>query len=313
MSGLDCTPIAFSCVRIHRLDRHSGEGSTLDATARSLLGRRHPPRSYILRRGTIEREQIAPGSDVMRQIHLAADVESLAADTAAFIAERIATVLENADRFSLVLSGGNTPRKTYQQLAARAGEVDWSRVHLYWGDERCVPHTHPDSNYRMANEMLISKIPLPGSNIHPMECNPTPEDGAHSYEQSLHREFPGAAFPHFDLILLGLGGDGHTASLFPGTDALQERERWVVANRVEKLNTWRLTLTLPVLNAAAAVVFLVAGSGKADILKEILEGTQKRYPAQLVQPDEGTVHWFLDQAARTSLGHSEAVGRGNSA
>jgi 6-phosphogluconolactonase len=237
----------------------------------------------------------------MRKVHISQDAGCLAAEAAAFIRSYVTHVLDNESRCSLVLSGGNTPRRTYQELSTRADELDWSRVHIYWGDERCVPHAHPDSNYRMAYETLLSKVPLPGSNIHPMACDPTPEEGARAYEDSLRRLFPDADVPRFDLVLLGLGGDGHTASLFPGTRALDEEQHWVVANRVEKLDTWRLTLTLPVLNAARAVMFLAEGSEKSAILKEILEGSGASYPAQRIQPMDGSVHWFIDRAAGAEL------------
>ena len=237
----------------------------------------------------------------MRQIHIMLDSEHLAQEAASFIHHRIHEQLENAPRFSLVLAGGSTPVQTYKRLASISRPLDWSRVHFFWGDERCVPHDHPDSNYRMALETLLCHLPVPFENIHSMSCSPTPEEGALSYEEVLHRFFPTAAVPCFDLILLGLGGDGHTASLFPGTRALNEDIRWVAANWVEKLDTWRLTLTLPVLNAAAAVAFLVQGSGKASIVRASLAEPPARLPAQLVSPGHGDVHWYIDRAAAAEL------------
>jgi 6-phosphogluconolactonase len=243
----------------------------------------------------------------MPQIHIAPDSEHLAQEAASFIHHRIHEKLEKVPQFSLVLAGGNTPVQTYQRLASMPTQLDWSRVHFFWGDERCVPHDHPDSNYRMALEMLLSHLPVPLENIHSMSCNPSPEEGARSYEDVLRRFFPAADVPQFDLILLGLGGDGHTASLFPDTRALDEHERWVAANWVEKLDTWRLTLTLPALNAAAAVAFLVQGSGKASIVQAALAGPPARLPAQHVSPEHGDVHWFLDRAAAAELPPGSAV------
>jgi len=235
------------------------------------------------------------------QIHTAQDPDSLAADAAAFIRRTIDRKLATGERFTLVLSGGNTPRRTYQQLADDAGSLDWSRVHFFWGDERCVPHDHPDSNFRMARETLLDALAVPAANLHPMDCAGSPQEGARSYQAELRAIFPVQPFPRFDFVLLGLGDDGHTASLFPGTAALQEHERWVVANHVEKLDAWRMTLTYPVLNASAAVAFLVEGPAKAGIVRQIIRGPQGRYPAQAIAPDGGELHWFLDRAASSGL------------
>jgi 6-phosphogluconolactonase len=249
----------------------------------------------------------------MNQVHISADARNLAEEAAAFVRQRIKEGLKARPRFSLVLSGGNTPRMTYRRLASSEGSIDWSKVDIFWGDERCVPHDHPDSNFRMARETLLSKLPVPAENIHPMGCDPTPEDGARSYEAELHQLFPKASRPRFDLVLLGLGGDGHTASLFPGTRALTETHHWVAANWVEKLDTWRLTLTLPVLNAARTIAFLVEGSGKASILRAVREGPAGRYPAQLIRPSGGEVHWFVDRDSGADLGHDDPVEAENSA
>lgn len=249
----------------------------------------------------------------MNRVHISEDAEGLAEAAAAFIQQRIIEGLKANPRFSLVLSGGNTPRKTYRRLVARAASIDWSKVDIFWGDERCVPHDHPDSNFRMARETLLSHLPVPPGNIHPMGCDPTPESGARAYEDQLRQRFPEAEPPRFDLVLLGLGGDGHTASLFPGTGALDETQRWVVANWVEKLDTWRLTLTLPVLNAARIVTFLVEGSEKADILKRILEGPRGRFPAQQIIPADGEVHWFIDRNSGAGLREGGSVGAAGSA
>jgi 6-phosphogluconolactonase len=177
---------------------------------------------------------------------------------------------------------------------------------FFWGDERHVPPTDGESNYRMAEETLLSKVPVPPGNVFRIPAeNPNADAAAAAYEQTLRTFFEVAAdkFPRFDLILLGIGPEGHTASLFPETAALREKSRLVVANWVEKLNTSRITLTLPVLNAARQVAFLVSGADKAPILREVLEGKGpgEKYPSKLVQPSDGKLIWFVDRAAASEL------------
>jgi 6-phosphogluconolactonase len=210
-------------------------------------------------------------------------------------------------RFTIALSGGSTPKSLYTLIAANASAtLPWDQMFFFWGDERHVPPDDPDSNYRMAKEALLSKIPIPPANIFPIPAeNPDANAAAYAYEQTLRRFFalaPGE-FPRFDLILLGIGPDGHTASLFPETAALQEKSRLVVANWVEKLKTSRITVTLPVLNAARCVAFLVSGTDKAAVLHEVLEGNApaEKYPSRLVQPSEGKLIWFVDRAAASEL------------
>jgi 6-phosphogluconolactonase len=210
-------------------------------------------------------------------------------------------------RFTIALSGGSTPRNLYTLIAANASAtLPWSQMFFFWGDERHVAPDNPDSNYRMAKEALLSKVPVPPANIFPVPAeNPDAAQAAEIYEQTLRRFFavaPGE-FPRFDLILLGMGPDGHTASLFPETPALQEKSRLVVANWVEKLGSSRITFTLPLLNAARRVAFLVSGTDKAAALHEVLEGSApaEKYPSRLVQPSEGKVIWFVDRAAASEL------------
>jgi 6-phosphogluconolactonase len=201
-----------------------------------------------------------------------------------------------------VLAGGSTPKATYGILARDYAErIDWSRVHVFFGDERNVPPDHEDANYRMAREALLDHVPIGG--VHRMRGELPPDEAAAAYEVELREFFGAEKLPRFDLILLGIGGDGHTASLFPETPALEVHDRWVVANPVPKLDTTRITLTVPVINAARSVVFLAAGKDKAEALKEILEGDAdpREYPAKLVQPLGGP-EWMLDRAAAGSLG-----------
>jgi 6-phosphogluconolactonase len=210
-------------------------------------------------------------------------------------------------RFTIALSGGSTPRNLYTLIAANASTtLPWSQMFFFWGDERHVPPDSPDSNYRMAKESLLSKVPIPPANIFPVPAeNPDAAQVAEVYEQTLRKFFavaPGE-FPRFDLILLGMGPDGHTASLFPETAALQEKSRLVVANWVEKLGGSRITFTLPLLNSARCVAFLVSGTDKAAALHEVLEGNAPadKYPSRLVQPSDGKLIWFVDRAAASEL------------
>jgi 6-phosphogluconolactonase len=210
-------------------------------------------------------------------------------------------------RFTIALSGGSTPKGLYTLIAANAGtSLPWDRIFFFWSDERHVPPDDPDSNYRMAKEALLSKAPIPEANIFRVPAeNPDAAAVAEAYELTMRKFFalsPGE-FPRFDVILLGLGPDGHTASLFPETAALQEKSRLVAANWVEKLKTFRITFTLPVLNAARCVAFLVSGTDKAPVLREVLEGIApgEKYPSKLVRPSDGKLIWFVDRAAASEL------------
>ena len=210
-------------------------------------------------------------------------------------------------RFSIALSGGSTPKSLYTLLATNGkASLPWDRMSFFFGDERHVPPTDPESNYRMAEETLLSKIPVAPANVFRIPAeNPDAAAVAETYEQILRKFFvlqPGE-FPRFDLILLGMGPDGHAASLFPGSAALQEKSRLVVANWVEKFKTTRITLTLPVLNAAHCVLFLVSGTEKAAALQAVLEGNAsgEQYPSKLVRPTDGRLIWLVDRAAASGL------------
>ena len=227
--------------------------------------------------------------------------EKLAEAAAREFAAKAAEAIEEHGRFAVVLAGGSTPKAMYGILARDYSDsIDWSKVHVFFGDERTVPPDHEDSNYRMAREALLDHIRV--GSVHRMRCELTPDEAAAAYEEQLREFFGSEELPRFDLILLGIGGDGHTASLFPETPALEVRDRWVVANPVPKLDTIRTTLTIPVINAARSVAFLVAGEDKAEALKEILEGDAdpRKYPARLIQPPGGP-DWMLDRAAARPL------------
>ena len=214
------------------------------------------------------------------------------------VAERFVALANERDPFTVALSGGSTPHRTYEMLAEGPfrDRIPWDRVHVLWGDERCVPPDHADSNYRMTSEALLEKVPIPPGNVHRIEGEPEPERAAVRYEAVLKALLgPGS---RLDLVLLGMGTDGHTASLFPGTAALQEDERSAVAVYVQKLESWRVTLTLPTLNAARNVIFLVSGSGKAPVLARIRGG--EALPAALIRPTQGQLTWLIDRGAARS-------------
>jgi 6-phosphogluconolactonase len=210
-------------------------------------------------------------------------------------------------RFTIALSGGSTPKSLFNLLATNARTVlPWDRMFFFWGDERHVPPTDPESNYRMAEETMLSKIPVAAGNVFRIAAeNPDAAAAAESYEKTLQKFFalePGQ-FPRFDLILLGMGPDGHTASLFPSSAGLQEKSRLVIANWVDKFKTHRLTFTLSVLNAAACVAFLVSGTDKAPALHAVLESDApgEQYPSKLVRPTDGKLIWLIDRAAASQL------------
>ena len=213
------------------------------------------------------------------------------------------SAVQERGRFSVALSGGNTPRTVYSLLASEHKELPWDRIHVFFGDERHVPPDHPDSNFRMASESLLSKVPIPERNVHRIHAELDAEAAAAEYDQQLVNFFhlSNQGWPRFDLIFLGIGEDGHTASLFPGSKALSEESRRVAANWVEKFKTFRITLTFPVLNHAAEVVFLVSGASKAQIISEILRPGAQKYPAQSIQPENGRLLWLVDQDAGSLL------------
>jgi 6-phosphogluconolactonase len=238
------------------------------------------------------------------EIIVAPDLRELSREAAARFQRLAADRIAAAGRFSVALSGGSTPRALYRLLGEPPFHetIDWPRVHLFWGDERFVPPDHPDSNYRLAQEAFISTVPIPAGNVHPMPTEGSdPHAAAARYEETLRRFF--ASRPRFDLVLLGLGADGHTASLFPGSPALDEDGRLVVAVYVPKLDAWRLTLTPPALRSARHVMFLVSGLDKASVLREVMEGPYDphRLPAHLVRPETGELTWLVDEAAASLL------------
>jgi 6-phosphogluconolactonase len=209
-------------------------------------------------------------------------------------------------RFTVALSGGSSPIALFCRLAAEAPDagIDWCAVHVFWADERCVPPDHAESNFRLADELLLSKLPAPGAVIHRIQGEQSPDKAACQYEADLSASFPDEEIPVFDLLFLGVGSDGHTASLFPEMDLAHMTERKAVAVNVEKLRSYRVTLTLPVLCNARRTVFLVTGIGKAGIVGEILrDGEGSWYPASRVASMSANVTWLLDKAAAGEAKH----------
>ena len=237
------------------------------------------------------------------EVRVFADREELSRAAAAHVVS-LSRTAKASGRFALALSGGSTPGRFYSLLGAPPYRdvIDWPSVHLFWADERCVPPDHPESNFKLVRDALLSKVALPGGNIHRIIGEVGPERAARDYEETIRTFFGPALFPVFDLIVLGMGEDGHTASLFSGSPALRERSRTATAVVLEPPKPGRVTLTLPVFNRAAQILFLAAGRTKAAAVHEILEdGNPKQYPAGRVQPDRGRVTWMIDREAASLL------------
>jgi 6-phosphogluconolactonase len=245
-----------------------------------------------------------------RDIRIFPNPQALFEAAAEDFVEQAKAAVQSRGQFTVALSGGSTPRGLFQVLSTKDHDLlPWKQMLFFWGDERHVPPDHPDSNYRMTYETLLSKVPVPATNIFRVPAeDPDANQVAARYEKTLRDFFklaPGE-LPQFDLILLGMGPDGHTASLFPQSKGLLERKLLVIANWVEKFSTFRITFTAPVLNAGRVVEFLVAGADKAPALQEVLEGntSAELYPSKLVDPTDGKLVWMVDQAAAASLTQS---------
>jgi 6-phosphogluconolactonase len=237
----------------------------------------------------------------MTSTYVSDSSETLAAAAAKFIGSLAIDTIRRRGRFSIALSGGNTPKLTFEHMRSLKHQPDWESMYFFWSDERCVPPNHPDSNYRMAHEALLAHVPVPAGNIQRMDCSHSPQAGAKTYEALLRDWEQTYGEPVFDLVMLGLGSDGHTASLFPGSQAIEERERWVVANRVDRLGAWRMTLTYPGLSTAGHILFLVQGADKAAVVKAVLEESRPDLPATAVRSHSGSPVWFLDASAAAQL------------
>jgi 6-phosphogluconolactonase len=237
-------------------------------------------------------------------IRICADKEALSLAAAELFAAGARQAVQAHGRFVVALSGGNTPQRTYELLAQKPfrEQVPWQNMHVFWGDERCVSADDPRNNARMARQTLLDHVPVPFEQVHPMVCNGSAPEAAVEYD-ALLRDFFAADRSRFDLVLLGLGENGHTASLFPGTSALDEQPRWVAEVSVAAEGLHRLTLTARAINQAALVVFLVSGVGKASILRKVFEETDdsRSIPARLIKPANGELLWLVDRDAASLL------------
>ena len=237
------------------------------------------------------------------------DADALAYAAALDLMERSAAAIADRGVFTLALSGGSTPKKLYALLGKDPAfaTFPWAKTELYFGDERHVPPDHPESNFHMVQETLLTSGRVPAGNVHRVSAElADAAQAAAGYEAKMRGRFTGPAldaegFPRFDVILLGMGPDGHTASLFPGSPGLAEKTRWVIANPVEKFKTDRITFTFPVLNAARAVLLLVAGADKETMIREVIVDQRGTYPVERVQPRDGVKVWMLDRAAAAGL------------
>ena len=229
-------------------------------------------------------------------LHIYNDADELTVAIADWLVEYISATLQQKNRFTIALSGGNTPRQLFSVLASDAyhDKINWTKMHIFWGDERVVPFEDERNNATVAIDVLLDKVPVPANQVHRMSTD-HPEKSAAEYEKLLHEYFDGEE-NSFDLVMLGIGEDGHTLSVFPGSPILNDYESWTKSVFVPAQNMWRITLTPVVVNRAAKIIFVVAGNSKAEILSKILKG-DSGYPASLIHPVKGELHWFVDKAA----------------
>lgn len=244
----------------------------------------------------------------MAYLHVSPDVESTAVEAAEFIMALSAWDIHHRGRFTIALSGGSTPKLLYQVLAAPPylDRIEWDKWEVFWSDERYVPPDDPDSNYRMVVQALLDFVPILHSNVHPVEVDLKPREAADSYQATIRRVFKQDT-PSFDLVLLDVGADGHTASLFPGTEAVKADERFVATNRASASDSDRITFRLPIINAARSVAFLLVGQDKAEVARRVFDGggDHTRLPVALVQPESDEPHVFLDSTAASLLAKRE--------
>lgn len=232
------------------------------------------------------------------------DINELSYSVADWMTRYIETILRKKERFTLVLSGGNTPKKLYQLLSSPpfSNRVNWEKIHFFWGDERYVPFSDERNNASMAFDAMLDHVPVKKENIHRIRTDIKPEDAAAEYEKLLHDYFHDRNHS-FDLVLLGMGDNAHTLSLFPGYRFVMEEKKWVVSFLLEEQQMQRITLTAPIINAADRIVFLVSGADKAAALHHVLssEHDPELYPAQIIQPFTGQLSWWVDEAAAVNL------------
>jgi len=237
-------------------------------------------------------------------LHIYKSPEQVSQALAEFITSAIETTLQKQDRFTWVVTGGNSPKQLYELLAAAPyrERIDWSKLHIFWGDERAVPYEDSRNNAKMTFDHLLSKVPLVREQVHIMNTSLSPEESAKAYEAILHQYFQPTG-TSFDLVLNGMGDDGHTLSLFPHTPVIHEQQAWVTSFYLDAQQMYRITLTAPIVNRAAKVAFLTFGSNKANALYEVVKGAPNvdQYPSQIIKPASGELHWFVDEAAASLL------------
>jgi 6-phosphogluconolactonase len=232
------------------------------------------------------------------EVKIFKDSAELFKDSAGYISASIRYFINNLGRCTIVLSGGNTPKRLYDEISNKYREsIEWQKVYFFWGDERCVPPTSNESNYKTAYEHLLSMIPVPEKNVFRIKGEKTPEDAAREYENSIKGFWEKEIIPSFDITLLGIGTDGHTASLFPGSDAFNIKDRLAVSVYAEKLNSWRVTLTFPVINNSKNILFIAEGKEKSEIIKKVFNNNKNEFPVKGVNPSNGKLIWFLDKDA----------------
>ncbi len=238
-----------------------------------------------------------------REVDVFKSVEDMWRKAAELFIAKAETSIADRGKFSVALSGGSTPVPFYSLLSTDEyrARIDWSLIHFFWADERCVPKEHPDSNFRMAFDLLLSKVPVLDANIHRIPGELDPQAASYIYERDLRNFFNDLDIPRFDLIYLGVGTDGHTASIFPGEKSTPDVTRAAVPVYVEKLESHRVSLTLPVINNAGMVIFLVTGKSKAGIVRDVLEGNNPELPAAKINPTIGRLVWLLDYDAAELL------------
>lgn len=238
------------------------------------------------------------------QLHIHKDPTAVSHALAAWITDNIESTLTTQDRFTWVVTGGNSPKLLYELLAAAPyrERIDWQKLHIFWGDERAVPYEDARNNARMTFEQLLNHVPVVKEQVHLMKTDLSPEASATDYEQILHQYF-GTEGASFDLVLNGMGDDGHTLSLFPHTPVIHETAAWVKSFYLDAQSMYRITLTAPVVNRAKKVAFLTFGANKANALKEVIKGERNvdQYPSQIIQPTSGELHWFVDEAAAVDV------------
>jgi 6-phosphogluconolactonase len=237
-------------------------------------------------------------------LHIYKSPEDLSIAVVEWVTDYIQSVLAKNNRFTIALSGGSTPQKLHTLLAASPykEKINWNKMHIFWGDERAVPFTDDRNNAKMAYDTLLNHLPVPAEQIHVMRTDIDPEAAAAAYEKILHSYFD-ETDTSFDLVLLGMGDDGHTLSLFPGTEIVHEKTAWTKAFFLQAQNMYRISLTAPIVNKSASVAFLAAGKNKSKTLEQVLEGAiqPNLYPSQLIKPVNGELHWFVDEAAASDL------------